>query len=88
MHHDALQDEIDNIDSYRDMILRWKQLEINTAEIVTLEGELIRVVLNSDGWNVGNDTYPTVEAMLHSRSPKFTEEWNKQLYEKLSSLRR
>lgn len=88
MNYDAVQEEIKNIDSYAPMISRWQQLGIKSAKIVTLEGEKIIITVDSEGWNDGEEVYPTVEALLHSRSPGFTREWNRELFKKLNALRR
>ncbi|GMM51325.1 hypothetical protein DASB73_022830 [Starmerella bacillaris] len=87
----ALDEEINDLQSYSAFIAHWNRISDDTMEITTLESEKLVVNLSSDGWDLlttDSQPYPTIEALLMDVSPKFNKAWNEELYRKLKMLER
>lgn len=86
----ALDEEINDLEQYAAFIQSWSRTGQTSVQITTLEDAVLRVNLSDDGWDLQDSTtaaYPTVEALLMDKSPRFEELWNQELVHKLEELK-
>lgn len=83
----ALDEEINSAAYYKNLLRGFERKSIDTVEVVTPESKRIVLQVMDEGWKViGSDAdpYPTFEAALMELSPKFSQEWDDELDQKLN----
>lgn len=89
MRPEALDEEINSAAFYKNLLKEFERKSIDTVEVLTPESERIALQVSREGWKVigsDRDPYPTFEAALMEHSPKFSNEWDDELDQKLEAV--
>lgn len=88
MRVESLDEEVGAVRSYEQLLKSWERTAIDHVDIETLENEVLHCEIVEGAWVVAGEEFPTIEALLQSKSKKFEVLWNAELCRRLKGLQK